>query len=87
LSGISVSSASSIRSGSSKNGRHRRLFPVRQRQEIDQPAHLDQRLDVVLEGPVGDRGFLRVGRGAAQLLRRDISLVTVFTTSGPVTNM
>ena len=40
-------------------------------QEIDQPAHLQQTLDVVVVGAVGDRGFGRVHRGAAEFLRGD----------------
>ena len=36
-----------------------------------QPAHLQQRLDVVLVGAVGDRGLGRVHLGAAELLGRD----------------
>ena len=41
------------------------------RQEIDQPAHLQQALDVVVVGAVGDRGFGGVHRGAAELLGGD----------------
>ena len=40
-------------------------------QEIDQPAHLQQRLDVVLEGAVGDRGARGVHGGAAEFFRGD----------------
>ena len=32
-----------------------------ERQEVEQPAHFEQRLDVVVEGGVGDRGDLGVG--------------------------
>ena len=49
--------------------RHARL--VVGRQEVHQAAHLQQRLDVVLVGAVGDRGLGRVDLGAAQLLGRD----------------
>ena len=49
--------------------RHARL--VVRRQEIEQPAHLQQRLDVVLVGTVGDRGLGGVHAGAAQLLGGD----------------
>src|SRR6185295_6287600 len=41
------------------------------RQEVDQPAHLQQRLDVVLECAVGDRGARGVHRRAAELFRGD----------------
>src|SRR5665811_1917838 len=37
-------------------------------QEVDQPAHLQQTLDVVLEGAVGDARLGGVHRRAAQLL-------------------
>src|SRR5580692_5243510 len=37
------------------------------RQEVDQPAHLQKRLDVVLERAVRDRGARRMHRGAAEL--------------------
>ncbi len=40
-------------------------------QEVDQPAHLQQRLDVVVVGAVGDRRFRRVHRRAAEFLGRD----------------
>ncbi len=40
-------------------------------QEIDQPAHLQQALDVVLEGAVGDAGLGGVDRGAAEFLGGD----------------
>ena len=49
----------------------RRAGLVVGRQEIDQPAHLQQTLDVVLEGAVGDAGFGRVHGGAAEFFRRD----------------
>ena len=39
-------------------------------QEVEQPAHLQQRLDIVLVGAVGDRGLGRVHARAAQLLGR-----------------
>ena len=44
---------------------------VRQRQEIDQAAHLAERHDVVVIGAVGDRGACGVHRGAAELFRGD----------------
>ena len=40
-------------------------------QEIEQPAHLQQGLDVVLVGAIGDRGLGGVHARAAQLLGRD----------------
>ena len=39
-------------------------------QEVDQAAHLQQRLDVIVIGAVGDRAFGGVDRGAAELFRR-----------------
>ena len=42
------------------------------RQEIDEPAHLQQALDVVVIGAVGDRRFRRVHLRAAELLRRHV---------------
>ncbi len=41
------------------------------RQEVDQPAHLQQRLDVVLERAVGDRGARGVHGGAAEFFGGD----------------
>ncbi len=41
------------------------------RQKIDQPPHLEQRLDVVVIGAVGDRRFGGVDGGAAELLGGD----------------
>ena len=46
----------------------RRVVRVGGGQEVDQPAHLQQRLDVIVVGAVGDRAFGRVDRGAAELL-------------------
>ena len=40
-------------------------------QEVDQPAHLQQRLDVVFESAVRDRGTRGVHRGAAEFFRGD----------------
>ena len=40
-------------------------------QEVDQPAHLQQRLDVVLERAVGDRGARGVHGGAAEFFGGD----------------
>ena len=51
---------------------HRRLFAVGRGQEIDQPADLGQRLQVVVEGAVGDAGFQGVDPVAAQLLVADL---------------
>ena len=59
-----------MRSGLSKLGSSRRLLEVRRRQEVDQPAHLQQRLDVVVIGAVGDRGLGRVDLRAAEFLGR-----------------
>ena len=53
-----------------ERGDHRRLFDIRGRQEIYQPAHLQQGLDVIVVGAVGDRGPRRVHEGAAELLGR-----------------
>ena len=44
---------------------------VVRRQEVDQPAHLQQTLDVVVEGAVGDARLGGVHRGAAQFLGGD----------------
>ena len=41
------------------------------RQEVDQPAHLQQRVDVVLEGAVGDRGARRMHGCATELFGGD----------------
>ena len=41
------------------------------RQEVDQPAHLQQRLEVVVIGAVGDARLARMHRGAAELLGGD----------------
>ena len=46
----------------------RRRLEVGGRQEVDQPAHLQQRLDVVVVGAVGDRGLGRVDLRAAEFL-------------------
>ncbi len=40
-------------------------------QEVHEAAHLQQRLDIVLVGAVGDRGLGGVHAGAAQFFRRD----------------
>ena len=48
----------------------RRLLAVGERQEVDQPADLGQRLDVVLEGAVGDAGFRRMHARAAEFFVR-----------------
>jgi hypothetical protein len=87
LSGISVSRLSPRARRRIVEGAHRRLLAVVERQEVEEPAHLEQRLDVVLEGAVGDDRRLVWVDGAAQFLGVTTSLVTVFTTSGPVTNM
>ena len=49
----------------------RRAGGIIRRQEIEQPAHLQQAFDVVVVGAVGDRGFRGVHRGAAQFLGGD----------------
>ena len=51
-------------------GRTRRLLAVGGRQEVEEAPELQQRLDVVLEGEVGDARSRGVGDGAAQLLLR-----------------
>ena len=48
----------------------RRLFPVRKRQEVNQPAHLRQGLKIVLKRPVHHAGLRRMHPRAAQLLVR-----------------
>jgi hypothetical protein len=48
----------------------RRICSVGGGKEIDQPAHLQQRLDVVVVGAVGDRRLRGVDLGAAELLGR-----------------
>ena len=55
---------------SSWRGPLRHAARVARRQEVDQPAHLQQALDVVLVGAVGDRGLGGVDRRTAELLRR-----------------
>ncbi len=50
----------------------RRLLAVVEGQEIVEAADLLQRDDVVLEGAVGDAGFVRVDLGAAELLGRHV---------------
>lgn len=52
-------------------GPERRLLAIVERQEIEQCAHLLQRLDVVLISAIGNRGFLRVRARAAQFFRRN----------------
>ena len=49
----------------------RRPLAVRGRQEIHEPAQLQQGLDVVLEGQVGNAGFRGVGHRPAQFLVGD----------------
>ena len=46
----------------------RRPLEIGGRQEVDQPAHLQQRLDVVVVGAVGDRGAGGVDLRAAEFL-------------------
>ena len=53
-----------------EEGPHRRGFAVRQRQEIEQAADFRQRLDIIVERPIGHAGFLRMGISAAQFIRR-----------------
>ncbi len=50
----------------------RRLFAVRLGQEVDQPADLGQRLQVIFVGAVCDPGFQRMDPVAAQLLMADV---------------
>src|SRR5262249_56189021 len=50
---------------------HRYPRSVVGRQEIHQPAHLQQRLEVVLVSPIGDRRLGGVYLGAAQLIDAD----------------
>ena len=64
-----------------------RSFEVGGREEIDEPPHLQQRLDVVVVSPVGDGGTGGVHLRPPSSSAVTVSLVTVFTTSGPVTNM
>ena len=47
---------------------HRRLLLVVGRQEVDEAAQLQQSLDIVLEGQIGDTRLGGVGDGAAQFL-------------------
>ena len=47
-----------------------RLFAVGERQEIDQAAHLRQRLEIVLERAVDDAGFGRMHARAAEFFVR-----------------
>jgi hypothetical protein len=47
------------------------LLAVVERQEIEELADGLQRFHVVFEGGIGDRGFFRVGAGAAEFLGRD----------------
>ncbi len=56
-------------------------------QEIDQPAHLQQRLDIIVEGAIGTEDFEVWTLAPPSSSEVTDSLVTVFTTSGPVTNM
>jgi hypothetical protein len=54
LGGISVSRLSSMRSHGSSLGRFGRSWRFDKRQEIEELARREQRLDVILEGDVGD---------------------------------
>ncbi len=60
-----------MRSGSSKLGSFGGGLEIGGGQEVDQPAHLQQRLDVVVVGAVGDRGAGGVNLRAAELLGGD----------------
>jgi hypothetical protein len=60
---------------------------VRERQEIEEVARREQRLDVVLEGDVGTPDLVVWVTAPPSSSCVTTSLVTVFTTSGPVTNM
>ncbi len=48
----------------------RRLGVGAERQEVEQPAHFEQRVDVVVEGCVGDRAHPGMRAGATELLMR-----------------
>ncbi|ENN89690.1 hypothetical protein RHSP_69692 [Rhizobium freirei PRF 81] len=49
----------------------RRLLAIVQRQEVEEQPDMLQRLDIILEGAVGNRGFRGVGACAAELFGRD----------------
>ncbi len=61
-----------------KEGAHGRFFTVVGGQEIDQAADLGQRFDIVLEGGIGDGGFLGVRGGTAQLFCGDLLVCDSF---------
>ena len=51
-------------------GDFRNFGRVGGRQQVDEAAHLQQRLDIVVVGAIGDRRFRRVDGGAAELFCR-----------------
>ena len=61
-----------MRSPGSVGGPGRRPLAVGRGQEVDEAAKLEQRLDIVLEGEVGDPRPLAMGERAAELLMGDV---------------
>ena len=61
-----------MRSPGSRRGPARGPLAVGRGQEVDEAAELEQRLDIVLEGEIGDARPLAMGERAAELLVGDV---------------